>query len=58
MPVSSTSEPTIPDEIFLAAMKVYIEDSETEMEGENGDSDYSSVKTVTANLNRAIKGFS
>ena len=39
MPVSSTSEPTIPDEIFLAAMKDYIEDSETEMEGENGDSD-------------------
>ena len=39
MPISSTNAPTIPNEIFLAAMKDYIEDSETETEGENGDSD-------------------
>ena len=39
MPVSSTSAPTIPDEIFLAMLKDYVEDSDTETEGENRDSD-------------------
>ena len=36
MPVSSTSAPTIPDEMFLSTLKDYIYDSETETEGEMG----------------------
>ena len=50
MPVSSTSAPTIPDEIFLATLKDYIYDSETETKGEMGIVISFKCKN-TANLN-------
>ena len=54
MPVSSTSAPTIPDEMFLATLKDYIYDSETETEGEMGIVISFKCKN-TANLNWAKK---
>lgn len=39
LPVSRASAPTIPDEMFHAALKEYEDDPKTETEGENGDSD-------------------
>jgi hypothetical protein len=39
MPISSVSAPSIPDEVFHAALKEYEDDPRTETEGENGDSD-------------------
>ena len=54
MPVSSTSAPTIPDEMFLSTLKDYIYDSETETEGEMGIVISFKCKN-TANLNWAKK---
>jgi len=39
MLVSSARTPAIPDSAFLAALKEYEDDPNTETEGENGDSD-------------------
>ena len=38
-PISSAGAPTISDSAFHAALKDYEEDSETETDGENGDTD-------------------
>ena len=38
-PLSMADRPTISDDVFAAAWKQYIEELETETDGERGDSD-------------------